>query len=113
VLNFPSIRLGAEPKRRAVSYIQIKTQRGHSFLEAGIDTNIELAFDQGDRQRAEPGVRPAMKAAPGKPALTGETLATAHRALEERGERLSAPVRSWDWLYKKRARTWKEMDEPA
>ncbi len=28
---------------RAVSYIQVKTARGHSLFGAGIDTNIELA----------------------------------------------------------------------
>ncbi|HSY54732.1 MAG TPA: alpha-isopropylmalate synthase regulatory domain-containing protein, partial [Opitutaceae bacterium] len=43
VLNYSEHSLGQGAKAQAVSYIQIKTERGHTFFGAGIDTNIELA----------------------------------------------------------------------
>ena len=43
VLNYVEHSLGKGAEARAVSYIQIKTARGHSLFGAGIDTNIELA----------------------------------------------------------------------
>ncbi|MEO6005895.1 MAG: 2-isopropylmalate synthase [Opitutus sp.] len=43
VLNYAEHSLGKGAEARAVSYIQIKTARGHSLFGAGIDTNIELA----------------------------------------------------------------------
>jgi len=43
VLSYAEHSLGSGAEARAVSYIQIKTERGHTFFGAGIDTNIELA----------------------------------------------------------------------
>jgi len=43
VLSYSEHSLGQGAKAQAVSYIQIKTERGHTFFGAGIDTNIELA----------------------------------------------------------------------
>ncbi len=43
VLSYSEHSLGKGSEARAVSYIQIKTERGHSLFGAGIDTNIELA----------------------------------------------------------------------
>ncbi len=43
VLSYSEHSLGKGSEARAVSYIQIKTERGHTFCGAGIDTNIELA----------------------------------------------------------------------
>jgi 2-isopropylmalate synthase len=43
VLSYAEHSLGKGAEARAVSYIQIKTERGHSLFGAGIDTNIELA----------------------------------------------------------------------
>jgi 2-isopropylmalate synthase len=43
VLNYSEHSLGKGAEARAVSYIQIKTARGHTLFGAGIDTNIELA----------------------------------------------------------------------
>jgi 2-isopropylmalate synthase len=43
VLSYAEHSLGKGSEARAVSYIQIKTERGHSLFGAGIDTNIELA----------------------------------------------------------------------
>jgi 2-isopropylmalate synthase len=43
VLSYSEHSLGSGAEARAVSYIQIKTDRGHAFFGAGIDTNIELA----------------------------------------------------------------------
>ena len=43
VLSYAEHSLGSGAEARAVSYIQIKTARGHSLFGAGIDTNIELA----------------------------------------------------------------------
>lgn len=43
VLNYVEHSLGKGAEARAVSYIQIKTARGHTLFGAGIDTNIELA----------------------------------------------------------------------
>jgi len=43
VLSYSEHSLGQGAEARAVSYIQIKTERGHAFFGAGIDTNIELA----------------------------------------------------------------------
>jgi len=43
VLSYSEHSLGKGAEARAVSYIQIKTERGHSLYGAGIDTNIELA----------------------------------------------------------------------
>lgn len=43
VLSYSEHSLGKGSEARAVSYIQIKTARGHSLFGAGIDTNIELA----------------------------------------------------------------------
>ena len=43
VLNYSEHSLGSGAEARAVSYIQIKTERGHALYGAGIDTNIELA----------------------------------------------------------------------
>jgi 2-isopropylmalate synthase len=43
VLNYSEHSLGRGAQARAVSYIQIKIERGPTFFGAGIDTNIELA----------------------------------------------------------------------
>jgi 2-isopropylmalate synthase len=43
VLSYSEHSLGKGAEARAVSYIQIKTDRGQSLFGAGIDTNIELA----------------------------------------------------------------------
>ena len=43
VLSYSEHSLGQGAKAQAVSYIQIKIERGHAFFGAGIDTNIELA----------------------------------------------------------------------
>jgi 2-isopropylmalate synthase len=43
VASYSEHSLGKGAEARAVSYIQIKTDRGHTFFGAGIDTNIELA----------------------------------------------------------------------
>ena len=43
VLSYSEHSLGQGAEARAVSYIQIKTDRGHTLYGAGIDTNIELA----------------------------------------------------------------------
>jgi 2-isopropylmalate synthase len=43
VLSYSEHSLGSGAEARAVSYIQIKTERGRTFFGAGIDTNIELA----------------------------------------------------------------------
>ena len=43
VLSYAEHSLGKGSEARAVSYIQIKTERGHTLYGAGIDTNIELA----------------------------------------------------------------------
>jgi 2-isopropylmalate synthase len=43
VLSYSEHSLGQGAKAQAVSYIQIKVERGHTFFGAGIDTNIELA----------------------------------------------------------------------
>jgi 2-isopropylmalate synthase len=43
VLSYSEHSLGKGAEARAVSYIQIKTGRGHTLYGAGIDTNIELA----------------------------------------------------------------------
>jgi len=43
VLSYSEHSLGKGSEARAVSYIQIKTERGHTLFGAGIDTNIELA----------------------------------------------------------------------
>jgi 2-isopropylmalate synthase len=43
VLSYAEHSLGIGSEARAVSYIQIRTSRSHTFFGAGIDTNIELA----------------------------------------------------------------------
>ena len=43
VLSYAEHSLGKGSEARAVSYIQIKTDRGQTLFGAGIDTNIELA----------------------------------------------------------------------
>jgi 2-isopropylmalate synthase len=43
VLNYSEHSLGKGAEARAVSYIQIKTERGQTLYGAGTDTNIELA----------------------------------------------------------------------
>jgi 2-isopropylmalate synthase len=43
VTSYSEHSLGAGAEARAVSYIQIKMERGSAFFGAGIDTNIELA----------------------------------------------------------------------
>ncbi|MSU51461.1 MAG: 2-isopropylmalate synthase [Opitutus sp.] len=43
VLSYAEHSLGKGSEARAVSYIQIKTERGLTLFGAGIDTNIELA----------------------------------------------------------------------
>lgn len=43
VLNYSEHSLGKGAEARAVSYIQIKTERNHTLYGAGVDTNIELA----------------------------------------------------------------------
>ena len=43
LVSYSEHSLGAGAEARAVSYIQIKTERGATFFGAGIDTNIELA----------------------------------------------------------------------
>ncbi|HEU5079914.1 MAG TPA: 2-isopropylmalate synthase [Opitutaceae bacterium] len=46
-LNYSEHSLGKGAEARAVSYIQIKTERGNTYYGAGIDTNIELASIKG------------------------------------------------------------------
>jgi 2-isopropylmalate synthase len=43
VVSYSEHSLGAGAEARAVSYIQIKLERGAAFFGAGVDTNIELA----------------------------------------------------------------------
>lgn len=43
VISYSEHSLGRGAEAQAVSYIQIKTDRGHTFFGAGTDTNIELA----------------------------------------------------------------------
>jgi 2-isopropylmalate synthase len=43
LLNYSEHSLDTGAQARAVSYIQIRTPRGHTYFGAGIDTNIELA----------------------------------------------------------------------
>jgi 2-isopropylmalate synthase len=43
VVNYSEHSLGAGAEAKAVSYIQIKLERGSAYFGAGIDTNIELA----------------------------------------------------------------------
>ncbi|MEN9633556.1 MAG: hypothetical protein RL077_1960 [Verrucomicrobiota bacterium] len=43
ILSYSEHSLGKGSEARAVSYIQIKTERGRPLFGAGIDTNIELA----------------------------------------------------------------------
>src|SRR4051812_1481450 len=43
VLSYSEHSLGKGSEARAVSYIQVKTERGQTVFGAGIDTNIELA----------------------------------------------------------------------
>ena len=43
VLSYSEHSLGKGSEARAVSYIQIKTERNHTLFGAGIDTSIELA----------------------------------------------------------------------
>jgi 2-isopropylmalate synthase len=43
VLNYSEHSLGKGAEAKAVSYIQIKTERGRSFFGAATHTNIELA----------------------------------------------------------------------
>ncbi|ACB77452.1 2-isopropylmalate synthase [Opitutus terrae] len=43
VLSYAEHSLGKGAEARAVSYIQVKTERGHTLFGAGVDTNIELA----------------------------------------------------------------------
>jgi 2-isopropylmalate synthase len=43
LLSYSEHSLGSGAEARAVSYIQIKAERGATFFGAGIDTNIELA----------------------------------------------------------------------
>jgi 2-isopropylmalate synthase len=43
VVNYSEHSLGAGAEAKAVSYIQIKMERGSAYFGAGIDTNIELA----------------------------------------------------------------------
>jgi 2-isopropylmalate synthase len=43
VASYSEHSLGRGAEARAVSYIQIRTDRGHAYFGAGIDTNIELA----------------------------------------------------------------------
>ncbi len=43
LLSYSEHSLGKGAEARAVSYIQIKSDRGRTFFGAGIDTNIELA----------------------------------------------------------------------
>ncbi len=43
VLNYSEHSLGQGAQARAISYIQIKAERGNTYYGAGIDTNIEYA----------------------------------------------------------------------
>jgi 2-isopropylmalate synthase len=43
IVNYSEHSLGAGAEAKAVSYIQVKMERGAAFFGAGIDTNIELA----------------------------------------------------------------------
>jgi 2-isopropylmalate synthase len=43
VISYAEHSLGRGAEARAVSYIQIKTERGRALFGAGVDTNIELA----------------------------------------------------------------------
>ncbi len=109
VLSYAEHSLGSGAEARAVSYIQIKTERGHSLFGAGIDTNIELASIKAIVSAVNRVARPAMKFAPAKPALTGETLDTLAARLAARGEPAFRAGQILEWLYKRRARSWDEM----
>ncbi len=43
MLSYAEHSLGQGSEARAVSYIQVRTDRGQVLFGAGIDTNIELA----------------------------------------------------------------------
>jgi 2-isopropylmalate synthase len=43
VVSYSEHSLGAGAEAKAVSYIQVKMERGAAYFGAGIDTNIELA----------------------------------------------------------------------
>jgi 2-isopropylmalate synthase len=43
IVNYSEHSLGAGAEAKAVSYIQVKMDRGAAYFGAGIDTNIELA----------------------------------------------------------------------
>jgi 2-isopropylmalate synthase len=43
VVSYSEHSLGAGAEAKAVSYIQVKMERGSAYFGAGIDTNIELA----------------------------------------------------------------------
>jgi 23S rRNA (adenine2503-C2)-methyltransferase len=50
-----------------------------------------------------------MRFAPGKPALTGETLESLTALLQAQGEPAFRARQILDWVYKKRARSWDDM----
>ncbi len=113
VVSYSEHSLGAGAEAKAVSYIQIKIERGAAFFGAGIDTNIELASIKAIVSALNRAMRPAMKFEPAKRPLTGETLESLTAALAERGERPFRAHQILDWVYKKRARSWDDDDQPA
>jgi 2-isopropylmalate synthase len=59
VVSYSEHSLGAGAEAKAVSYIQIKMQRGSAFFGAGIDTNIELASIKAIVSALNRAIRPA------------------------------------------------------
>jgi hypothetical protein len=104
----PSTRSGGA-EAKAVSYIQIKVERGSTFFGAGIDTNIELASIKAIVSALNRAIAREMKFEPAKRPLTGETLETLSSSPRERGEKPFRAKQILDWVYKKRARSWDEM----
>jgi 2-isopropylmalate synthase len=59
VVSYSEHSLGAGAEAKAVSYIQIKLERGGAFFGAGVDTNIELASIKAIVSALNRAVRPA------------------------------------------------------
>ncbi len=59
VVSYSEHSLGAGAEAKAVSYIQIKLERGAAFFGAGVDTNIELASIKAIVSALNRAVRPA------------------------------------------------------
>jgi 2-isopropylmalate synthase len=59
IVNYSEHSLGAGAEAKAVSYIQVKMERGAAFFGAGIDTNIELASIKAIVSALNRAIRPA------------------------------------------------------